>query len=357
VSGADVGSAQGRSGGLNDAGAGNDTAKASDATGVDDGPSSVGRPSYNTGIGFFVKNGKLYDAYGVEFRIRGVNKCHYDAAWPGIPKTHSNTIRWGVPLWLDGSVSRKVMQDSVNAKIVPIAGVWYTAGTYADTDVVTCKEDTAIFTTAVDQWVAQAATFKPFEKNLLVNIANEWGPSTSAWRDAYITAVGRLRGAGYLSTLIVDAGGCGQDPTTIVNYAQAILDSDPQRNIVFDIHIYGQWSSGGGQSWQTDLAAGLDSLAGTGLPILVGEFGPGRSIGPSPTTITPGQVITAAEARGMGWLAWAWDDPASNVTDSDFALSYTGDYTKSADLTTFGKDVAENTAYGLLRLAQPATSF
>ena len=221
-----------------------------------------------------------------------------------------------------------------------------------------CKEDTAPLTIAVDQWVAQAATFKAFEKYVLINIANEWGPSDSTvWRDAYITAVARLRAAGYLSTLVIDSGGCGQDTADIATYAQTVFDSDPQRNIVFDVHVYGNWSNGGGQSWQTDLGSGLDSLVATGLPIIVGEFGPGRNIGPSPTPITPGQMITAAEARGIGWMAWAWDDPASNVTDDSFALSYTGDYTKSADLTTYGKDVVENSTYGLLHLGQPATSF
>lgn len=90
--------------------------------------SGVARPSYNTGTGFFVKGNRLYDANGVEFRIRGVNKCHYDADWPGIPKTHANTIRWGVPLWLAGDVSAKLMRDSIAQKIVPMAGVWYTTG-------------------------------------------------------------------------------------------------------------------------------------------------------------------------------------------------------------------------------------
>ena len=321
-------------------------------------PGVVPRPTYNTGTGFFVAGGKLYDASGVEFRIRGVDKCHYDADWPGIPKTHANTIRWGVPLWLAASVSSKLMQDSIHAKIVPMAGVWYTAGTYADADSVTCKEDTAPLSIAVDQWVAQAATFKAFEKYVLINIANEWGPSNSTvWRDAYITAVSRLRAAGYLSTLVIDSGGCGQDTVDIATYAQGVFDSDPQRNIVFDVHVYGNWSNGGGKSWQTDLNSGLDSLVATGLPIIVGEFGPGRNIGPSPTQITPGQSITAAEARGIGWMAWAWDDPASNVTDDWFALSYTGDYTSSADLTTFGKDVVENPTYGLLHLGKAATSF
>lgn len=66
--------------------------------------------------------------------------------------------------------------------------------------------------------------------------------------------------------------------------------------------------------------------------------------------MTPGQIIQAAEAHGIGWLAWAWDDPAGEFatpTDDWFALSFTGEYQSSADLTTFGKDVVENASYGL----------
>jgi hypothetical protein len=73
--------------------------------------------------------------------------------------------------------------------------------------------------------------------------------------------------------------------------------------------------------------------------------------------MTPGEIIQAAEARGIGWLAWAWDDPASNADDTWFALSKNGKYDSSADLTTFGKEVVENPTYGLLVLAKPATTF
>ena len=83
------------------------------------------------------------------------------------------------------------------------------------------------------------------------------------------------------------------------------------------------------------------------LAILVGEFGP------SPTQITPSQIISAAEARSIGWMAWGWDSPANNVTDDWFALSYTGDYTSSVDLTTYC-NVAEIPTSGLLRLADGA---
>jgi mannan endo-1,4-beta-mannosidase len=320
-------------------------------------PGTVERPGYNTGTGFFVVNGKLYDAEGVEFRIRGVNKTHYDVEWPGIPKARANTLRWVTPLWLTPDVIAQLTRSMIAEGIVPMPGVWYTEGTWDEANNVVCKEDLAYLRAAVDLWVAQAGTFKPFERYILVNIASEWGPGDSpVWRDAYIQAVADLRAAGYLGTLVIDAGGCGQDPANIVRYGQEVFDSDPQRNIVFDAHVYGMWSIRGGEPWQTDLTGGLDSLARTGLPILIGEFGPGRNIGPSPTLITPGEIITACEARGFGWLAWAWDDPAYDVPDDWFAMSFTGDYNSSADLTTFGKEVVENPAYGLLQLARPATS-
>jgi len=314
---------------------------------------SATRPSYNTGTGFFVLNGKLYDANGVEFRIRGVDRNHYDMDAPGIPKTHANTERtvlffngeWGST----GTRNVQVMQqDMINNHIVPMPGNWEG----------TCDESTATLTTIVDRWVAQVSTYKALDKYMILNIANEWGPADSTvWRDSYVTAVQRLRTAGYTCTISVDSGGCGQDNADLAKYAQAVFDADPQKNVIFDQHIYGNWGlDAGKQSWQQGLIAGFDALAATGLPVIIGEFGPGRNIGPSPTNITPQDIIQAAEARNLGWLAWAWDDNPS-AGDDWFALSLNGDYNSSADLTTFGKSVVEGAGYGLLALAKPATAW
>ena len=38
---------------------------------------SVARPAYNTGTGFFVLNGNVYDANGNEFVIRGIKRAAY----------------------------------------------------------------------------------------------------------------------------------------------------------------------------------------------------------------------------------------------------------------------------------------
>jgi mannan endo-1,4-beta-mannosidase len=340
----------------------------------------VTRPGYNTGVGFFTLNGKLYDANGVEFRIKGVNTCHYDENWAsctsncGIPNSHANVNRMGTPLWssITEATLNHLMDLMISDHIVPLPGVWYTDGSYGDTGNVTCKDAAgagSAFETAVEQWIARAALFKPYERYMLLNIANEWGPSDSAaWRDAYIDAVGRLRTAGYLCTLVIDAGGCGQDVSDIATYAPAVYAADPQQNIVFSEHIYGQWATAatGEESWQTDLATGFQAMKATGLPILIGELGPGRDVGPSPTMMTPGTVIQAADAQGFGWLAWAWDDAYGsndfNLSNSG-AFSLTGGaptngaYPNNTDLTAYGNEVVLNPTFGLFATAQPATIF
>jgi mannan endo-1,4-beta-mannosidase len=361
-----LGGSTGGSGGANESGGEQEPGGASGTGGVQGAGGTTGsggspgsggatttRPSYNTGTGFFVLNGKLYDANGVEFRIRGVDRNHYDMDAPGIPKTHANTER--TVLFFNGEWGstgtrnvQTMQQDMINNHIVPMPGNWEG----------TCDESTATLTTIVDRWVAQVSTYKTLDKYMILNIANEWGPADSTvWRDSYITAIQRLRTAGYTCTISVDSGGCGQDNADLAKYAQGVFDADPQKNVIFDQHVYGNWGLDAGKlSWQQGLIAGFDALVATGLPVIIGEFGPGRNIGPSPTAITPQAIIQAAEARNLGWMAWAWDDNPS-AGDDWFALSLNGDYNSSADLTTFGKSVVEGAGYGLLALAKPATAW
>jgi hypothetical protein len=280
------------------------------------------------------------------------------------------------PLWssISSATLQNLMNKMISQRVVPMVGVWYIDGSYADASNVTCKEDAgtgSAFATAVRQWIARASLFKPYEKHMLLNIANEWGPSDStAWRDAYIDAVTELRQAGYLCTLVIDAGGCGQDVSDIAKYARAIYDSDPQHNIVFGEHIYGQWATPatGEQSWQTDLTAGFADMQATGLPILIGEFGPGNNVGPSPTMVTPGTIIQAANAHGFGWLAWAWDDGYGQGANgfelsNQGAFSLTagmptnGNYPNNTDLSAYGNEVVLNPSYGTFANAKPATIF
>ena len=324
---------------------------------------TVSRPSYNTGNGFFVLNGKLYDPNGNEFRMRGVDRNHYDSnSSAGIAKSGANAVRIFVETdygqtW--SGLANIVQTQHVANKQVPVI-TFSMNGSGTNTS---CNSTTAVLTSVVNNWVNSAAVWAPFNKNSIFNIANEWGPSNSTvWRDAYISAIASMRAAGYSGTLLIDAGGCGQDPNDLMNYAAAVFNSDPQKNVMFAFHFYGLANGYSTVAQMDTIFSEMAGLSQTyGMAFAITEFGPGKDIGPSPTMVTPGQVITAAETNGLGWLAWAWDDNDLGSCQSDnnwFSMTYNcGVYTQTSDLTTYGQDVVLNPTYGITALAKPATIF
>jgi len=323
---------------------------------------TVSRPSYNTGNGFFVLNGRLYDPNGNEFRIRGVNRNHYDSnSSAGIAKSGANTVRIFVETDYGQSVAglvNIVQTQHIDQKEVPIV----TSPIYGGTNT-SCSSSTTLFNSVVSNWAATASSWTPLNKWMIVNIANEWGPANSTvWRDSYISAIAKMRAAGYLGPLLIDAGGCGQDPNDLSNYATAVFNSDPQKNVIFGFHFYGLANGYSTVAQMDTIFAELAALSNAqGMVFAITEFGPGRDIGPSPTMVTPGQVITAAEANGLGWTAWAWDDNdlASCTSDNNwFSMTYhCGIYTQTSDLTLYGQDVVLNPIYGISAHAKRATIF
>ena len=309
------------------------------------------RPSYNSGPGFFIAQGKLYDGNGVEFRIRGVNRVHWDSnSAAGIAASGANTVRWNIDFSRSaGDNVARVRAQSIAERIVPIVGNW--AGT--------CSNDPARLAAIASTWVQQARAWTRLDRYLIVNIANEWGPANSTtWRDSYISAIASLRNAGYLGPLLIDSGQCGQDFQDLLSYSAAVFNSDPQKNVMFALHVYGNASDSLSQNVYQQLA---NLSQQNGMVFIIGEFGPGNNIGPSPTEVTPGQVITAAEQAGLGWLAWAWDDNdlANCQADNNwFSMTYNcGVYNQTSDLTNYGQDVVLNATYGLQALAKPASIF
>jgi mannan endo-1,4-beta-mannosidase len=323
------------------------------------GSAGVQRPSYNTGTGFFVgTDNKLYDANGVAFHIEGVDRVHYDnGSGTYIPQSKANAERWVMPTTRAASQNVAQFQsENIDHDIVPIPGIWSVNG-----HTVTCSSDNADLQAAVDYWVANESTYDSLERYVIINIANEWGPgsgstSDSGWRDAYESAISAMRTAGYLGTLLIDAGGCGQAQADIVDYGQAVLNSDPQKNVVFSYHLYGGTPD-------SQISTRMSELAATGLPIIIGEFGPGNQIGPSPTDAMPLHVMSGADAQGLGWIAWAWDDNnlANCMADDNWfsmVKNPCGDQSDfSTSLTTFGTTVVLDSHYGLEATAVPATIF
>jgi len=320
------------------------------------------RPTWNHGIGFFVKDGKLFDANGIEFIVRGVNKLHWDSVSEGLKNSGANTVRWDVNMTrpAEGNVAMLLgaadKAGTVGSKVVVMPGNWEG----------TCSSNTDVLTKIVDKWVDQAETWKKLEKYMILNIANEWGPADNVvWRDSYIAAVKRIRAAGWMGTISITAGACGQDSPDILKYGQAVLESDSEKNIIFDLHVYGfLYDSADAKvapRWgQKDISTVFADLKASGLVVVIGEFGPGNNVGPSPTMIPPKRVVELAEKNGIGWLVWAWDD--NNLMgglsdDKWFSMSYKGKYDTSADLTLFGKETVEDPVVGLKVLAKPASIY
>jgi mannan endo-1,4-beta-mannosidase len=325
--------------------------------------SRVARPAYNTGHGLFVRNGKLYDSNGIEFRIRGVDLCHYDStrhSGPGIARSNANAVR--VALWLSSvptSTYVSTLQTYISDREVAIPTMFVVPGTRTR---LSGDQSTADLAATVDNWVANFHYYAPLQHHLIINVANEWGPRDSAtWAAAYESAIARLRAAGYSAPIMIDSGGWGQDTGDLLSYAQKVFNSDPQKNVIFSFHAYhavgGVWTPAALSAFALQLHA---LSASTGMVFVFGEFGPGRDIGPSPTLLTPQQVIGAAEAAGIGWLGWAWDDnDLANGASNDHGFSMTFDgpgmYTSPSDLTTYGKEMVLSN-YALVR-ARKATDF
>lgn len=274
-----------------------------------------------------VVGAKLFDPNGNEFRLRGDNVTHVDAPSVNFNSNAERSINYFQD---DPDKAIGLMRTgpgwSIAHQKVQIPGSWDG----------TCKSDMATFNGMVNRWVRDIPKYNAFSRYMLLNIANEFGNSETEWRDAYVAAIPKIRNAGWTGVIVVDAPGCGQNGMAVARNGAAVLAADPLRSLLFDVHVYGAYTD-------ASLVSTLDALKATGLAVVLGEIGPGRNIGPSPTLITPERVVALAEARGFGWLLWSsndWSQAGCASNDSDFAFlkrgcdPYTG---TDAELTQFGR--------------------
>lgn len=309
-------------------------------------PPVVTPPVTPTGV-FKVVGSKLYDPKGNEFRIRGNNRTHIDNPHAVANLFKANTNRWLAYFISDPDrtirdITRASNGGTTANGFVAIPGDW----------AQTCADNDGTFEQIIQRWVAGAAKYQAVANVSIMNIANEYSPSSDEkWRDKYSDAIKRIRAAGYHGNIQVDARGCGQEASSVIRYGQAVLAADPEHNVHFSVHIYGAFYSekyGQPKEWRSqDLVATFDALKATGLHIVLGEVGPGPLLGggnggPSPTKIPASAVVAEAEARGFGWLLWSSDDntEANAMCNNDsFCMTYdTNKFELGANLTDWGKE-------------------
>lgn len=151
--------------------------------------SQVSRPGYNTGTGFFVDGaGILRDPNGYAFRIRGLNRTHYDSiewtAGASGALTGANTVRvfqfWASGGITDWSLAMGSQNQYPNMLVIP------TCSSYDGTNGTSGNTSTADLAIAMANWYSNFSILSPYLNRIVCNIANEWGPAASqAWQYAH----------------------------------------------------------------------------------------------------------------------------------------------------------------------------
>jgi len=291
--------------------------------------------------GFYVKEGRLFDAYGGDFVMRGVNNA--DAWFDGYAQFYgwfaldniqsygTNTVRVVWDTKSDPALLADVLHHIVELKMVPMVELHDTTGIRADDQLI----KTAAW------WVKPEvlAVLQQFRAYLLVNIANEWSGGDS-YQATYTTVIQSLRDAGIQHTLVVDASGYGQNAQSLVDNAQPLLDADPEHNLLFSIHMYDLFTDPA----RVDLV--LEQAVSAKIPYIVGEYG----ISLNGKDVAWAEIQAKCQALGLGYLAWSWMGNDVDTAQLDLAEGWEG------PLTAWGEDVM-NDPNGITKTAKRASIF
>ncbi|MEU8131021.1 cellulase family glycosylhydrolase [Micromonospora sp. NPDC049049] len=307
---------------------------------------AFGQPAH-AAAGFSVAGGKLYDANGAEFIMRGVNHAHtwypqQTSSFADVKALGANTVR--VVLSSGDRWTRNTNADVANVislckanRLICVLEVHDTTGYGEQSGAITLDR-------AVDYWLSLADVLAGQERYVIVNIGNEpyGNQNYGSWATDNANAIKRLRAGGLTHTIMVDAPNWGQDWSfTMRDNAASVFAADPARNTVFSIHMYGVFDTA------AEISDYLGRFRTAGLPIVVGEFGFNHSDG------NPDEdaILAYSQANGVGWLGWSWSGNGGGVEYLDLATNF-----NPASLTDWGQRLF-NGVNGIRQTAREATVF
>ena len=297
--------------------------------------------------GIHVSGGRVVEGNGNAFVMRGVNHAYtwypeQTSSIADIAAKGANTVR--VVLGSGGrwtktnasQVSTLIEQCKAN-KVICVLEVHDTTG-YGEDGAATSLDQ------AADYWISVKSALEGQEDYVVVNIGNEPFGNTNytAWTDATKAAITKLRGAGIDHALMVDAPNWGQDWSgTMRSNAASVFASDPDRNTIFSIHMYGVYDTA------AEVQDYLNAFVGNGLPIVVGEFGDQHSDG------NPDEdaIMATAQSLGIGYIGWSWSGNGSGVEYLDMVNGFDPN-----SLTSWG-DRFFNGSNGIAATSKTATVY
>ncbi|MFI0505383.1 cellulase family glycosylhydrolase [Streptomyces albogriseolus] len=275
-------------------------------------------PAHAAPTGFRVQNGRLLEASGNDFVMRGVNHAHtwyadrLDAL-DHIKAKGANTVR--VVLSSGDRWTRNDTADVANVvaqckrnRLICVLEVHDTTGYGEQSGAVTLSR-------AADYWIEVRDALAGQEDYVIVNIGNEPHGNTdyTRWTADTKAAIQKLRAAGFGHTLMVDAPNWGQDwAFTMRDNAASVFAADPDANTVFSIHMYGVFDTA------AEVSDYLGRFVAARLPVVVGEFGHDHSDG------NPDEdaILSVTRQLGIGYLGWSWSGNGGGVEYLDMVENF-----------------------------------
>ncbi|MGC0209182.1 cellulase family glycosylhydrolase [Streptomyces levis] len=304
-------------------------------------------PAHAAPTGFRVENGRLLEASGNDFVMRGVNHAH---TWypdrigslAHIKAKGANTVR--VVLSSGDRWTRNDTADVANVvaqckrnRLICVLEVHDTTGYGEQSGAVTLSR-------AAEYWIGVQSALTGQEDHVIVNIGNEPYGNTgySAWTADTKAAIRKLRDAGFDHTIMVDAPNWGQDwAFTMRDDAASVLAADPDANTVFSIHMYGVFDTA------AEITDYLNRFVAAKLPVVVGEFGHDHSDG-NPDEDT---ILAVAQQLRLGYLGWSWSGNGGGVEYLDLVTDFDPD-----QLTGWGRRLFDG-ANGIAATAEEAAIY
>ena len=270
--------------------------------------------------GFRVADGRLVDAAGNDFVMRGVSHAHtwfthQDQSISDISALGANAVRVVLSSgdrWDENSASdvAAVVADCKANQVICMLEVHDTTGYGEESEAATLDQ-------AVDYWLRIQDAVQGEEDYVLVNIGNEpYGndeATNQGWAADTADAIDRLRDAGFTHTLVVDAPNWGQDWQGIMRQdAAEVFAADPDANTMFSIHMYGVYEQ------ESVIVDYLESFVDAGLPLVIGEFGHFHSDGDPDEDA----IMAHAQRLGLGYIGWSWSGNSGGVEYLDMAIDF-----------------------------------
>ncbi|MEO3743953.1 cellulase family glycosylhydrolase [Plantactinospora sp. B5E13] len=299
--------------------------------------------------GFTIGGSRLLDANGNEFIMRGVSHAHtwytsQTGSFASIKSLGANTVRVVLSSghrWTQNSASdvANVISLCKQNRLICVLEVHDTTGYGEEGAAITLDQ-------AVSYWISIQSALAGQENYVILNIGNEpFGNNESVsanWATHTRSAITRLRNAGFDHTIMVDAPMWGQDWRFIMrDNAQSVFTSDPDRNTIFSIHMYGVFDTA------AEITDYLGRFRSANLPIVVGEFGHDHSDG-NPDEDT---IMSYAQQNGIGYIGWSWSGNGGGVEYLDMVTNF-----NPSQLTSWGQRIF-NGANGIRQTAREATVY